>query len=62
MRTRVVWAGVVELTGDHAVVLVFLDQTSAGRNEPEGRPAAAQPTVTARRENGRWRITELKAT
>ncbi|WP_106400398.1 nuclear transport factor 2 family protein [Actinocorallia populi] len=62
MRTRVVRAGAVELTGDHAVVLVFLDQTSVREGGRESRPAAAQLTVTARYEDGRWRITELKAT
>ncbi|MEO3788309.1 hypothetical protein ABGB12_33700 [Actinocorallia sp. B10E7] len=62
LRTRVVRAGVVELIDDRAVLLVFLDQTSGRDGEPEGGPAAAQLTVTARREGGHWRITELKAT
>lgn len=61
MRTRVAGAGVVELTGDHAVLLVFLDQTSSRKGRPEGRPVAAQLTVTVRRDGGNWRITEMKA-
>lgn len=61
MRTRVARAGVVELTGDRAVLLVFLDQTAARAGRAQGAPAAAQLTVTARRGGGHWRITDLKA-
>ncbi len=60
LTSRVVRAGVVELTGDHAQLLVFLDQTA----QREGKPAstaAAQLSVTVRLRGGTWRITELKA-
>ncbi|MBE1531784.1 hypothetical protein [Actinomadura algeriensis] len=59
--TRVVRAGVVSLTGDRASVLVFLDQTATRAGEPAGTPAAAQLVVSARRDQGRWTIHELRA-
>ncbi|MDL4818446.1 hypothetical protein [Actinomadura opuntiae] len=61
LTTRVVRAGVVSLTGDTARLLVFLDQTATRAGKPDGTPAAAQLTVTAHRDGGRWRITELKS-
>ncbi|MBF4133417.1 nuclear transport factor 2 family protein [Streptomyces albidoflavus] len=58
LTTQAVRTGVVELTGDRARLLVFLDQTS---HRAKGAPAtaAAQLTVTARLTDGRWRITDL---
>lgn len=53
-------AGIVSLDRGAAVVLVFLDQIAV---RPGKRPAkaAAQLIVTAARQQGRWRITELRA-
>ncbi|MFE2281067.1 hypothetical protein ACFXAE_28340 [Streptomyces sp. NPDC059454] len=60
LSTRAVRTGVIELDGDRARLLVFLDQTSR-RGKDEATTAAAQLTVTARLENDRWRIVDLKA-
>ena len=51
---------VIELDGERARLLVFLDQTSR-RGKDEATTAAAQLTVTARLEKDRWRIVDLKA-
>ncbi|MFC8366515.1 hypothetical protein ACFUIT_00620 [Streptomyces sp. NPDC057239] len=62
LSTRAVRTGVVELDGDEARLLVFLDQTShKGGGEGEVTTAAAQLTVTARFEDDRWRIVDIKA-
>jgi Mce-associated membrane protein len=60
LATRVVRAGVVTLTADRARLLVFLDQT-AQRAGATATSAAAQLSVTARLEDGRWRITDMKS-
>ncbi|MFE1258951.1 hypothetical protein ACFW5X_00340 [Streptomyces albogriseolus] len=60
LSTRAVRTGVVELEGDRARLLVFLDQTSR-RGEGAATVAAAQLTVTARLEDDRWRIVDIKA-
>ncbi|MET9218027.1 hypothetical protein ACFZAM_07520 [Streptomyces sp. NPDC008079] len=60
LTTRVVRAGVVRLTADHARLLVFLDQT-AQRKGAAATSAAAQLSVTARLDGDHWRITDLKA-
>ncbi|XMA36942.1 hypothetical protein O1157_10785 [Streptomyces albogriseolus] len=60
LSTRAVRTGVVELDGDRARLLVFLDQTSR-RGEDAATTAAAQLTVTARLEDDRWRIVDIKA-
>lgn len=60
LSTRAVRTGVVELDGDRARLLVFLDQTSR-RGKDEVTTAAAQLTVTARLEDDRWRIVDIKA-
>ncbi|MFJ3982722.1 hypothetical protein [Streptomyces fungicidicus] len=60
LSTRAVRTGVVELDGDRARLLVFLDQTSR-RGDDAATTAAAQLTVTARLENDRWLIVDLKA-
>lgn len=60
LSTQAVRTGVVELDGDTATLLVFLDQIShRGKEEPT--TAAAQLTVTVRRHNDRWRIADIKA-
>ncbi|MFG3317021.1 nuclear transport factor 2 family protein [Streptomyces sp. NPDC048171] len=69
LSTRAVRTGVIELDGDEARLLVFLDQTShRGSDKGKGKgenatttTAAAQLTVTARLQDDRWRIVDLKA-
>ncbi|MGY0067090.1 hypothetical protein ACWZEH_09690 [Streptomyces sp. QTS137] len=65
LSTRVARTGVIELDGDTARLLVFLDQTSHRGEEAADADAvstaAAQLTVTARLENDQWRITDIKA-
>jgi Mce-associated membrane protein len=60
LSTEAVRTGVIELDGERARLLVFLDQTSR-RGDGEATAAAAQLTVTARLVNDRWRIVDLKA-
>ncbi|GHA65905.1 membrane protein [Streptomyces tendae] len=74
LSTRAVRTGVIELEGDRARLLVFLDQSShrgdgngngkdKGKDEGdvEATTAAAQLTVTARLDDDRWRIVDIKA-
>lgn len=68
LSTRAVRTGVIELDGDRARLLVFLDQTShrgdgkgEGKGDAEAATAAAQLTVTARLDDDRWRIVDIKA-
>ncbi|MGI5169529.1 hypothetical protein ACQEU3_34780 [Spirillospora sp. CA-253888] len=61
LTSRVVRIGVTDLTGDAATLLVFLDQTTTRAGGPAGTPAAAQLTVTARLQDGRWRITDIRS-
>ncbi|MFJ3042636.1 MULTISPECIES: hypothetical protein [Streptomyces] len=70
LSTRAVRTGVIELEGDRARLLVFLDQTShrgdgKGKGKDAGNAeattAAAQLTVTARLDDDRWRIVDIKA-
>ncbi|MFC0042355.1 hypothetical protein [Actinomadura rayongensis] len=61
LTTRVVRAGVVSLDDDRAELLVFLDQRTTRAGQPVGTTAAAQLTVTARRDGGDWRITDIRS-
>ncbi|WP_233646867.1 hypothetical protein [Streptomyces sp. BSE6.1] len=70
LSTRAVRTGVIELDGDRARLLVFLDQTShKGKGKDKGKDkgdaeattAAAQLTVTARLDGDQWRIVDIKA-
>ncbi|MGW4545879.1 hypothetical protein ACWEN4_05775 [Streptomyces violaceorubidus] len=72
LSTRAVRTGVIELDGDRARLLVFLDQTShrgdakgtgtgKGKADTGATTAAAQLTVTARLDDDRWRIVDIKA-
>ncbi|MFE7435720.1 hypothetical protein ACIPH4_28330 [Streptomyces tendae] len=72
LSTRAVRTGVIELEGDRARLLVFLDQTAHrgdGKGKGKGKDAgnaeattaAAQLTVTARLDDDRWRIVDIKA-
>ncbi|MEV8553853.1 hypothetical protein AB0L04_29100 [Streptomyces glaucescens] len=60
LSTGAVRTGVIELDGERARLLVFLDQTSR-RGDGAATTAAAQLTVTARLVDDRWRIVDLKA-
>lgn len=55
----------IELDGDSARLLVFLDQTSRRDNVRQDKAtatsAAAQLTVTARFQGDRWLIVDIKA-
>ncbi|MEU3608907.1 hypothetical protein AB0E83_26180 [Streptomyces sp. NPDC035033] len=60
LSTQAVRTGVIELDGDRARLLVFLDQVSR-RDRGPATSAAAQLTVTARFQDDRWRIVDIKA-
>ncbi|MGO4635944.1 hypothetical protein AB4225_34240 [Streptomyces sp. 2RAF24] len=60
LTTQTVRTGVIELDGDRARLLVFLDQTSR-RDGGAVTSAAAQLTVTAQFQDDRWLITDIKA-
>lgn len=59
LSTQAVRIGVIELDGDSARLLVFLDQLSH-RGKARATSAAAQLTVTARWEDDQWRIVDMK--
>ncbi|MFD3997623.1 hypothetical protein [Streptomyces sp. NPDC058583] len=70
LSTQTVRTGVIELDGDSARLLVFLDQTSrrdtagqdtAGQDKATATSAAAQLTVTATFQGDRWLIVDIKA-
>lgn len=61
VRTHVVRAGVVRLSGRTAQLLVFLDQVIIRKDRPKGMSAAAQLSVTARLDAGHWRIIDIHA-
>ncbi|MFF0227347.1 hypothetical protein [Streptomyces sp. NPDC004629] len=58
LSTQAVRVGVIELDGDSARLLVFLDQVSR-RDKAAPASAAAQLAVTARRERDQWRIVDI---
>ncbi|MER8036306.1 hypothetical protein [Streptomyces hydrogenans] len=60
LSTQAVRTGVIELDGDTARLLVFLDQVSR-RDKGAATAAAAQLTVTARFQDDRWLITDITA-
>ncbi|MGW4705729.1 hypothetical protein [Streptomyces sp. NPDC004285] len=60
LSTQTVRTGVIELEGDSARLLVFLDQTSR-RDKAAATSAAAQLTVTAKYRGDRWQIVDIKA-
>ncbi|MGW0537179.1 hypothetical protein [Streptomyces sp. NPDC003032] len=60
LTTQVVRAGAVDLTGDRARLLVFLDQR-AEREGAKATTAAAQLSVRAHLDDGHWLITDIKA-
>ncbi|MER6098986.1 hypothetical protein ABT154_24670 [Streptomyces sp. NPDC001728] len=60
LSTQAVRTGVIELDGNTARLLVFLDQTSR-RDKAAATSAAAQLTVTAEFRGDRWLIVDIKA-
>jgi Mce-associated membrane protein len=59
LTTRVVSSAVQYLDGDHAQLLVFLDQSATRADNNSTSAAAAQLSVTAKREGDVWVITDL---
>ncbi|WP_326796377.1 nuclear transport factor 2 family protein [Streptomyces sp. NBC_01808] len=60
LTTHVVRAGVIRLDGDDATLLVLLDQITE-RKGKDPTSVGAQLSVTAERQDGQWRITDLKS-
>jgi Mce-associated membrane protein len=60
LTTRVVSAAVQSLRPDSATLLVFLDQSATRADRDTSSAAAAQLSVTARREADRWVITNME--
>lgn len=47
-------AGVVSAAADHAVVLVYLNQVTTGKDIPKGTITASRVRVVLDKNNGRW--------
>ncbi|WP_043718425.1 hypothetical protein [Kutzneria sp. 744] len=60
LTTKVVDSGVTRLEGDHAQLLVFLDQSATRGDNNQSSLAAAELTVTAQRQGDHWVITDLR--
>ncbi len=52
-------AGVVSATPDTAVVLVFLNQVSTGKDVAEGTTTGSRVRVTLQKEDGRWLVSQV---
>jgi Mce-associated membrane protein len=61
LSTRVVYSAVQSLEGDRARLLVFLDQSATRVDTNTTNAAAAQLSVTAKRQGGHWVITDMAA-
>lgn len=59
LTTRVVYSAVQSLEGERARLLVFLDQSATRVDTNTTNAAAAQLSVTAKREGGHWVITDM---
>jgi Mce-associated membrane protein len=59
LTTRVVSSAVQFLDGDRAQLLVFLDQSATRADNNSTSGAAAQLSITAKREGDVWTITDL---
>jgi Mce-associated membrane protein len=59
LATRVTSIGAKSVDGDRAELLVFLDQVSTRVDTGKTSGSAAALSVTAQRQNGRWKIVEL---
>lgn len=60
VATKVVDSGVTLLQGEHAQLLVFLDQSATRGDNNQSSLAAAELTVTAQRQGDHWVITDLR--
>jgi Mce-associated membrane protein len=60
-RIRVVKAAVSELSPDSAVVLVFIDQTTASKEKPEPVKSGSSVRVTLAKVKGSWLIAKFDA-
>ncbi|QUQ68391.1 hypothetical protein [Kutzneria sp. CA-103260] len=60
LTTKVVDSGVTLLQGEHAQLLVFLDQQATRGDNNQSSLAAAELTVTAQRQGDHWVITDLR--
>lgn len=59
LTTRVVYSAVQSLDGDRAQLFVFLDQSATRVDTNTTSAAAAQLSITAKREGGHWVITAM---
>lgn len=59
LTTTVRSIGVTELTGDHARLLVFVDQQVLRSGQTQDTSRAGQLEVRAERTDGHWRITTI---
>lgn len=53
-------AGAVEAEDDHAVVLLFVDQTITNTNSPQPRVDRNRMRMTLVRQDGRWLVDDVK--
>jgi Mce-associated membrane protein len=60
LSTNVVDSGVTMLQGEHAQLLVFLDQSATRGDNNQSSLAAAELTVTAQCQGDHWVITDLR--
>lgn len=60
LSTKVVDSGVTMLQGEHAQLLVFLDQSATRGDNNQSSLAATELTVTAQRQGDHWVITDLR--
>jgi len=61
LTSRVVAAGVTRLEGDHAQLLVFLDQTTTRGDTGQTSASAAQLSISAELVAGHWVIDDMHA-
>ena len=59
LRCKVVVAGVTQLHGNTAQLLVFLDQSSTRASDKQSSTSAAQLDITAVKQGDTWKISEL---
>ncbi|MEO9238124.1 MAG: hypothetical protein ABI418_08540 [Jatrophihabitantaceae bacterium] len=60
LQAKVVTAGVTSLHGNTAQLLVFLDQSSTRASDKQSSTSAAQLDITAVKQAGSWKISELR--
>ena len=54
-------ASVVSATADRVVVLLFIDQNTANKAQPQPQQVASQVRVTMQRAGGRWLVAQFQA-